>query len=102
VGVQGIAARTVNAPGVNTIVFTSTVVAIVSSMTEILLGRQNDPNALAVVRRQVAIFAAYGTGAVIAGLLNWNAFSLLVWMPVAAALLALVCFDVGRVRSKAT
>lgn len=95
-GVQGIAAKIINAPGVNTIVFTSTLVAIVLSLTEIAMGRKDSPKIRAATKRQVAVFGAYAMGAVIAGLLDWAAFGLLAWVPMAAAVLALACFQAAR------
>lgn len=92
-GVQGIAAKIINAPGVNTIVFTSTLVAIVLSLTESLLGRRDSPEIRAATLRQIEAFLAYALGAVIAGLLYWAEFGLLVWVPMAAAIMALICFE---------
>lgn len=92
-GVQGIVAKIIDAPGVNTIVFTSTLVAIVLSVVEILLGRKNDQKIRLATKRQIAVFGAYAVGAVIAGLLDWAAFVLLAWLPMAAAVLALICFE---------
>ncbi|MEM7224536.1 MAG: YoaK family protein [Pseudomonadota bacterium] len=98
-GVQGVAAKRINAPGVNTIVFTSTVVAIVLSTTEILLGRVDGPVIRSATKRQAAVFGAYGAGALIAGLLIWSKFPLLVWMPVAAVTLSLVCYELAQRRA---
>jgi len=100
-GVQGIVAKIINAPGVNTIVFTSTLVAIVLSAIEILLGRKDSPKIRTATKRQVAVFGAYAGGAVIAGLLDWAALGLLAWLPMAAATLALICFVRTRPRQPA-
>ena len=94
-GVQGIAAKTINAPGVNTIVFTSTVVSIVSSVTQILLGRTKNVALKRATRHQIAVFCAYGMGVLVAGFLEWADFSLLVYMPVAAVSLALASFEIS-------
>ncbi len=91
-GMQVIAANMVGARGVNTIVFTSTVAAAVSSVTGILLGRQEGPQVRPDTLRQLLSFAAYAAGALIAGLLAWSKFALQAWVPVTAVLLALVCF----------
>jgi uncharacterized membrane protein YoaK (UPF0700 family) len=99
-GIQGIAAKMVGSPGVNTIVFTSTVVEIASSVTNILLGRQDRPQARSDTIRQILGFAAYGAGALIAGLLAWSKFFLLAWLPVTAVLLAFACFEAARERRK--
>lgn len=99
-GMQGIAAKRINAPGVNTIVFTSTLVTIVLSATEILLGRVDNPVIRSATKRQIAIFGAYGAGAVLAGLLFWIDFSFLIWMPAAAIVIALGNYEIQLTRSK--
>ena len=95
-GVQGVAAKIVNAPGVNTIVFTSTLVAIVSSATNMLMRRHDGPQIRTNTLHQLSNFAAYGAGALAAGMLAWNKFGLLAWLPVAAVVFALVSFVVTR------
>jgi len=97
-GIQGIAAKRINAPVVNTIVFTSTLVSIVLSVTEILLKRTASPLVRTATKRQIAIFGVYGAGAVLTGLLVWSKFALLTWMPVAAVVVALGCYEVARTR----
>ena len=97
-GIQGVAAKRINAPGVNTIVFTSTVVTIVLSTAEILLGRVDSPAIRGATKRQVAVFGAYALGAVVAGLLQLSEFPLLVWMPLAAAVVALGCYEAAHRR----
>lgn len=99
-GTQGIAAKLVSAPGVNTIVFTSTVVEIVSSVTNILTGRQDGPQLRSDTLCQMLGFAAYGVGALIAGLLALSNFFLLAWLPATAVLLSLACFESSGARSK--
>lgn len=89
-GVQGIVARRIEAPGVNTIVFTTTLVTIVSSLVEIVTRRAVDPALGSKTRLQVAAFAAYGAGAILAGLLHWTDFALLAWLPMAAVVAMLV------------
>jgi uncharacterized membrane protein YoaK (UPF0700 family) len=65
-GVQGVAARLAARFGINTIVFTSTLSAITSSIISSLLSR---PRALKPdTLRQLAIFAVYFTGALLAGI----------------------------------
>ncbi len=90
-GIQGIAAKYIHAPGLNTIVFTSTLVAIVSSTMQLLLGRENAAGLKAETRFQASVFAAYGLGAVIAGLLYWSGFAYLVWLPAVAVIASIVC-----------
>lgn len=88
-GIQGVVARRLNAPGVNTIVFTTTLVTIISSGVGILSGRVDDPAVRRATALQVSAFAAYGAGAVLAGLLHWADFPFLVWLPAAAAIVVL-------------
>ena len=97
-GIQGIAAKRVNAPGVNTIVFTSTLVTIVLSVTEILLRREDNPGIRTATKRQIAVFGAYGAGALMAGLLYWSEFPLLIWMPVTAVVIGLGSYEVKHTR----
>lgn len=92
-GIQGIAAKIIKAPGINTIVFTSTVVSIVHAVTEILLGRVRDPGVKRATGRQIAVFGAYALGVLMAGILEWADMALLVFMPVAAVVAALACFE---------
>lgn len=97
-GLQGVAAKIVHAPGVNTIVFTITVVEIMSSITNIVLGRHDNPQLRSETIHQISGFSAYASGALIAGLLAWSKFPLLAWLPVVAVLIAFVCFEVARGR----
>ena len=99
-GIQGIAAKRINAPGVNTIVFTSTLVAIVLSVTEILLGRVDNSVIRSATKRQIAVFGAYGAGALLAGLLYWIDFLFLVWLPAAAIAVALGSYEIQLARPK--
>jgi uncharacterized membrane protein YoaK (UPF0700 family) len=101
-GIQGIAAKNINVPGVSTIVFTSTLAGIVLSVTEILLRRRSGVDFRSATKVQVAIFGAYGAGAVLAGLLDRNEFALLTCMPVAAVIFALGCFELRRGHSIGT
>ncbi len=80
-GDRGIAAKSVNVPGISTIVFTSTLAGIVQSATEILLRRKDTLNFRSDTKVQIAIFGAYGAGAVLAGVLEWNEFAWLAFMP---------------------
>lgn len=88
-GIQGVVARRLNAPGVNTIVFTTTLVTIISSAVGILSGRVDDPAVRRATAFQVSAFVAYGSGAVLAGLLHWVDFPYLAWLPAAAAVAVL-------------
>ncbi len=90
-GIQGIAAKYIHAPGLNTIVFTSTLVAIVSATVQLLLGRETGAELKSETRFQASVFAAYGIGAVIAGLLYWSGFAYLMWLPAVAVIASIVC-----------
>lgn len=95
-GIQGVAARHINSPGINTIVFTSTLINIVTSVTRHFVCRSESATARFVTERQIAIFLAYGIGAALAGFLVWRDFGLLPWIPVAAVVLALGCYEVAH------
>ena len=81
----------------DTVVSTSTVVAIVKSVTEIWMGRPDGRKLVPDTVRQIVSFGAYAAGASVAGLLAWSQFSLMAWLPVAAALLALASFEAALV-----
>ncbi|HXZ03067.1 MAG TPA: YoaK family protein [Stellaceae bacterium] len=85
-GVQIIAARQVNLPGIPTIVFTSTIANVVMLATDAVVRRRAMPvDAL----RQSAVFAVYLAGAVLAGWLASRALGILVLLPLGAVLGAL-------------
>ncbi len=85
-GVQIVAARQVNLPGIPTIVFTSTLANIVMQATDAALRRRALPiDAL----RQSAVFAIYLAGATLAGGLASRHLGMLVLLPLGAVLGAL-------------
>ncbi len=88
-GIQGVVAKETDAPGVNAIVFTTTLVTIVSSAVGILSNRIDDPAVRSATILQISAFAAYGAGAMLAGLLYWAEFALLVWLPLTAIVVVL-------------
>lgn len=88
-GIQGVVARRLKAPGVNTIVFTTTLVTIISSLVGMLSGRVSDPSVRRDTALQITAFAAYGAGAVLAGLLHWADFPYMAWLPATAAIVVL-------------
>lgn len=94
-GFQGVAARQINAPGINTIVVTSTLVSIVMSVTDTLLGRTADPAPGRATRRQLAIVVAYAIGATLAGLLTWRALGLVPWLPLGAVVVSFACCEIA-------
>ena len=92
-GVQSVAARQDNRPGVTTVVFTSTLTSIVISLTGAIL---RSPHRLGfAVKRQMFMFLAYGIGAVTGGFLTWHAIDAIPFLPLAAALLGLWLHLVG-------
>jgi uncharacterized membrane protein YoaK (UPF0700 family) len=88
-GVQGVVARCIKSPGINTIVFTSTLVNIVMSLTKALAGRSEGHLVRSDTKRQIRAFLAYGFGAVSAGVLVGPALSIVAWIPALAVLTAL-------------
>ena len=94
-GIQGVVAPRADRPGINTIVFTSTLTAIVGAVTQALVRVPHRLNSAA--KRQIFMFAAYLLGAIAAGLfLHHGGFRPIVALPVAAVLGALAC----RVRAR--
>jgi uncharacterized membrane protein YoaK (UPF0700 family) len=85
-GVQIIAARQVNLPGIPTIVFTSTLANIVMMVTDAALRRRALP---VDTLRQSAVFVTYLAGAVLAGGLASRHLGILVLLPLGAVLGAL-------------
>ena len=95
-GIQSAAARRINAPGINTIVFTSTLVTIVSSLTAAVIHRTRPLVAFATWR-QIAIFLAYAVGATLAGVLVSHQVSWVVLTPFATVAASFACCElVGR------
>ena len=62
---------------------------IVSPLVGIVTGRVDDPAIRATTRLQAFAFAAYGAGAILAGLLQLADFVLLAWLPLVAVLMVL-------------
>ena len=92
-GVQSVAARQDNRPGVTTVVFTSTLTSIVIALTGAIL---RSPHRLAfAAKRQMFMFLAYGIGALAGGFLTLHAIDAIPFLPPAAALLGLWLHLVG-------
>ena len=85
-GLQSVAARRINLPGIPTVVFTSTLTGIVMAMVEALMRRGPFPFD---VQRQLAVFGAYLVGALLAGIAGSINLGLLVILPLAAVAIAL-------------
>jgi uncharacterized membrane protein YoaK (UPF0700 family) len=92
-GVQAVVARHINAPGVNTIVFTSTLVAIVMSVTGALARPSLHPPVGRNTLRQIGIFLAYGLGGLCAAFLSWRHIPVIQWIPSIAVLAAVICCE---------
>jgi len=80
-GLQSVAARRIDLPGIPTVVFTSTLTAIVMALVEKIV--RGAPVSVEV-KRQIAVFAAYLVGALLAGAAGSQAIGLLVLLPLAA------------------
>jgi uncharacterized membrane protein YoaK (UPF0700 family) len=87
-GLQAVTGKKINLSSIPTIVFTSTLTNIVISVTERLargaFSLQED------TKRQMASFCAYFAGAVIAGLLCFFNFNIVIILPLAAVAMSLV------------
>jgi uncharacterized membrane protein YoaK (UPF0700 family) len=66
-GIQAVGARIINASGINTIVFTSVLVRIVTSSMNALARPASGSAPLASIAPHLRAFAAYGCGALLAG-----------------------------------
>jgi uncharacterized membrane protein YoaK (UPF0700 family) len=95
-GIQGVAARHVNAPGINTIVFTSTLVAIVMSVTGAVVRPSVYPPVATPTLRQVLILLTYTLGGLGAAFVIWRFADVIQWIPLVTASGAVVCFEVAR------
>ena len=93
-GIQSVAARQDNRPGVTTVVFTSTLTSIVIALIHAALG---SPHRLGfAAKRQIVMFLAYGLGAVAGGFLTLNAIEVIPFLPLIAAIAA-VCLHLRPV-----
>jgi uncharacterized membrane protein YoaK (UPF0700 family) len=92
-GIQGVTARYIHSPGINTIVFTSTLINIVISLVGRLARRSLNTDLPSDTKRQIGIFLAYGFGAVLAGLLIGPVLPIVAWIPVVAVVTALGCCE---------
>ncbi len=92
-GIQGVAARHINVSGISTIVFTSALISMVMSITANLAGHANPSGLPASTKVHIATFAAYLGGAALAAIMVSRYLGWLVWIPMAAVLLALCCWE---------
>ena len=86
-GLQAVAGKKINLSSIPTVVFTSTLTNIVISVTDLLArGKFSLPDD---TKRQMGSFCAYFAGAVIAGLLSFFNFSIVIGLPLAAVAISL-------------
>jgi uncharacterized membrane protein YoaK (UPF0700 family) len=88
-GIQAVAARSINASGISTVVFTTGLIRIVIAATNRLRGRRGSVMQAAGDHGHLLAFAAYGCGAVLTGMFIAQHIELLIWSPMAAVLVAL-------------
>lgn len=84
-GLQGAVGRSIRVPGIPTVVFTSTLTAIVATLAERMLAGER-PALTALTRRQIETFLVYLVSAAVTGyaILHWR--SGLPFLPLAAVL----------------
>jgi uncharacterized membrane protein YoaK (UPF0700 family) len=92
-GTQGVIARHINVPQVNTIVFTTTIISVVTSCTHALLRASAIPFD---TKRQIGILLVYAAGAVLMAVLIGHANGIYVWLPLAAVIGAFACYEAVR------
>ncbi len=94
-GLQGGIGRAIGAPGIMTVIFTSTYTAIVSSLVERWLARDR-PRMSPATARQLGSLAAYLGGAVIAAVVILHARAYAPWLPFVAILSVFTGLKLGR------
>jgi uncharacterized membrane protein YoaK (UPF0700 family) len=92
-GVQGVTARQINVPQVNTIVFTTTIISVVASCTHALLQASAIPFE---TKRQIGILFVYAAGAVLMAILIAHQIGVYVWLPLVAVIGAVACYEAAR------
>lgn len=92
-GVQGVAARQINVPQVNTIVFTTTIISVVAACTHALLRGSAVPFE---TKRQIGILLVYAAGAVLMAVLIAHETGVYVWLPLVAVVGAFACHEAAR------
>jgi uncharacterized membrane protein YoaK (UPF0700 family) len=100
-GIQGVIARHINAPGINTIVFTSTLVTIVMSVAGAVARPSLHPPIRLNTVRQVGIFLAYGLGGLLAASLIWRGAGIIPWVPLVAVIGAAGCIEARQSHERA-
>ena len=97
-GIQAVAARIVNVSGISTIVFTAGVIRIVTAVTGAVAGSANSAASPPNMASELAAFLAYGCGALMVGVVAMQQARLIVWIPVAAVILALAVWKIAGKR----
>ena len=97
-GIQAMAAHTVNVSGISTIVFTTVVVRIVSNITGRVGTRALSATSTPSIAPGLGAFLAYGCGALTAGTGASRQVWLVIWIPVAAVILALTIWALAGKR----
>lgn len=93
-GVQSVAARQDDRPGITTVVFTSTLTAIVIALTKAALAK---PHRLGfAAKRQLFVYLGYALGAIAGGILTWSGIEAMAIVPPATALAALALHATSR------
>ena len=92
-GTQGVIARQINVPQVNTIVFTTTIISVVASCTQALLRASAIPFD---TKRQIGILLVYAGGAVLMAFLVARDTGIYVWLPLLAVVGAFACYEAAR------
>lgn len=95
-GIQGVNARLINVPGISTIVFTSTLISMVTSLAPSLAGRTEPASARVRFKSHIQAFAAYLGGAALAAMLISRFLPWLFWVPLVAVFFALTTWEFGR------
>jgi uncharacterized membrane protein YoaK (UPF0700 family) len=88
-GIQAVGARSINSAGISTIVFTTPLVNVVMSATGALARSAAATASPASAAAHLGTFTAYGCGAALAAFPVSHYLGALIWVPVAAVLLAL-------------
>lgn len=92
-GTQGVIARQINVPQVNTIVFTTTIISVVTSCTQALLRASAIPFD---TKRQIGCLSVYAAGAILTAVLIARETSLYVWLPLLAVIGAFACYGAAH------
>jgi uncharacterized membrane protein YoaK (UPF0700 family) len=100
-GIQSVIARRINAPGINTIVFTSTLVSIIMSIVGAVVRRARPVVGFAA-RRQAAIFVTYAIGATAGGVLTGRELAWVAFLPLLAFVGAFACGELDARRQRRT